>query len=482
MGPQTKALRTEADELFYGGAAGGGKTDLIIGLALTDHQRTLVIRNEAAQLTGIRDRIATILGSSDGYNGQERRWSNGDKLIYFGGCKDVGDEARYQGIPHDLKAFDEVTEIRESAYTFIKTWNRGGKRNRVVAAGNPPTTAEGEWVIRRWAPWLDPDYPAERQAMDGELRWFAQIDGQDVEVDGPGIIYRDGEEIQPKSRTFIKSKVEDNIYLLEAGYKATLQDLPEPLRSKLLRGDFTAGADDDPWQVIPTAWVTEAMDRWKPDGHKAPMTGIGADIARGGKDRTVLAVRHGWWFDELDAYPGTATPDGSTAAGLILTRRRNACGIAVDVVGVGSSAYDHLKGNDIPVIAVSGAESASSGGVPKVDETGQMGFANERTRLWWRFRELLNPERRMDIALPPDNELKRELCAPRWRAKTASASHPARVIVEVESKYGAEGWNIVKRIGKSPDKADAVVMCAHEELQSGSKKWAPLEYPEQSYV
>jgi hypothetical protein len=43
----------------------------------------------------------------------------------------------------------------------------------------------------------------------------------------------------------------------------TLQSLPEPLRSQMLYGDFRAGVQDDPWQVVPTAWVEAAMARWK---------------------------------------------------------------------------------------------------------------------------------------------------------------------------------------------------------------------------
>jgi hypothetical protein len=41
--PQFEAYRCEADELFYGGQAGGGKTDLGLGLALTAHKRSLVM-------------------------------------------------------------------------------------------------------------------------------------------------------------------------------------------------------------------------------------------------------------------------------------------------------------------------------------------------------------------------------------------------------------------------------------------------------
>ena len=43
-GPQTDAYFSDADELFYGGQAGGGKTDLELGLALTAHRRSLVLR------------------------------------------------------------------------------------------------------------------------------------------------------------------------------------------------------------------------------------------------------------------------------------------------------------------------------------------------------------------------------------------------------------------------------------------------------
>ncbi len=43
-GPQTLAYVSEADLLLYGGAAGGGKTDLIVGLGLTRHKRVGIFR------------------------------------------------------------------------------------------------------------------------------------------------------------------------------------------------------------------------------------------------------------------------------------------------------------------------------------------------------------------------------------------------------------------------------------------------------
>lgn len=67
-GPQSVAYYSEADILFYGGAAGGGKSSLLLGSALTSHQRSIVFRREAVQLTGLEEDMTRILGSRTGYN------------------------------------------------------------------------------------------------------------------------------------------------------------------------------------------------------------------------------------------------------------------------------------------------------------------------------------------------------------------------------------------------------------------------------
>lgn len=74
-------------------------------------------------------------------------------------------------------------------------------------------------------------------------------------------LYTSAEVIKPKSRTFIPASVTDNVYYAEGGYIATLQALPEPLRSKMLFGDFTAGKEESEWQVIPSAHVKLAQER-----------------------------------------------------------------------------------------------------------------------------------------------------------------------------------------------------------------------------
>ena len=50
VGPQTDAYFSLADETLYGGEAGGGKTDLLLGLPLTAHERSLVLRRSTRTL------------------------------------------------------------------------------------------------------------------------------------------------------------------------------------------------------------------------------------------------------------------------------------------------------------------------------------------------------------------------------------------------------------------------------------------------
>jgi len=288
-GPQTEAYYCQADELFYGGAAGGGKTDLILGLAIGEHHTSIIFRREYPQLKGIRERANQIYGKLGKYNGGDELWRiypteqfPSGQVVEFGACQHEEDKQKYQGRPHDLCGFDEITHFTETQYRFLIGWNRpssAAKRNqrtRVVAAGNPPTDAEGYWVVKRWAPWIDPTHP--NPAKPGELRWYiVNGAGEDEEVPGPGdypLTDYDGNPIMDnegkpeyctaKSRTFIRSFVENNRYLMEAGYRATLQQLPEPLRSRMLKGDFGVGEDDNEWQVIPTAWVQKAQARWAP--------------------------------------------------------------------------------------------------------------------------------------------------------------------------------------------------------------------------
>jgi hypothetical protein len=386
------------------------------------------------------------------YNEAKFRWAFKDGcIIRFAHVQFEKNKADYQGQPYDFYGFDEITEFTESIFRFVTGWNRTTEPNqrcRVICTGNPPTSADGDWVISYWAPWLDPSHP--NPAKPGELRWFTTIGGRDKELPNGEPIVINGETIAPRSRTFIPAKVQDNPYLVDAGYVARLQALPEPLRSKLLYGDFTKGREDNPYQVIPSEWVRLAQERWeatkKPD---MPMSAMGVDVARGGEDKTVIAMRYGAWVDNLQSYPGTSTPDGPAVAALALNHRRDKAIINVDVIGVGTSVYDHLKGITSNVVPINGAERSEA-----TDKSGELKFRNRRAELWWKLREALDPAGGEPLCLPPDRELLADLCAPTWKLSMSG--------IQIESKE-----DLIKRIGRSPDKGDAVVYAVGTKMLHG---------------
>jgi len=479
-GPQLQAWNSEADITFYGGAAGGGKSDLVIGLALEKHRRSIVYRREGTELEGIFDRITELVGDRKGFNGQSKIWRFPERQIEFGSCPHAGDERKYQGRPHDLKAFDEITNFLESQFRFLLGWLRSvdpSVKQRVVCTGNPPTSDEGAWVKEFWGAWLDPLNPMFGKVEPGELLWYTTIEGKDQLCDGPDPILVDGEEVTPMSRTFIPAKVEDNPYLVETGYKSKLQALPEPLRSQMLNGDFTAGTEDHEYQVIPTAWIVAAMDRWKEREKKGEMMAIGADIARGGADDTVLMCRHeGNWFDWPDRIPGSQTPDGPSCAASIIKRRRDMAPINIDAIGVGCSPVDFLKENKAQINPIDARKTTKG-----VDKVAGVGFANLKTELVWRFREGLDPQNPDPWYLPPDQKLRSELTM--FRFKMTSRGYA------IETKD-----DIKKRLGHSPDTAEAALYAAVEtpkdgwrdkyrtETSGGSEQWDPYDQHKNNFV
>jgi hypothetical protein len=262
----------------------------------------------------------------------------------------------------------------------------------------------------------------------------------------------DGEPVTPMSRTFIPARVEDNPYYMATGYKRVLQSLPEPLRSQMLKGDFEAGLGDDAFQVLPTPWVEACQERWilrQGDmlalDKRPAMDAVGCDPARGGDDRTIIGRRHGAWFDELLEYPGSATPDGPVVAGLIIGAMRDRAPVHVDGIGIGASVYDFLADAGVHVLSIISSAKAEN----MLDISGMLGFANLRSALWWKFREWIDPANGHQVCIPPDRDLKIELCTPRFRVRSGK--------IQVESKDPDSEFSMWERLGRSPDKADTII-------------------------
>ena len=383
------------------------------------------------------------------------------RKIQFGSCPHEKDKYRWQGRPHDLKAFDEITTFTRSIFIYLKTWARTtikDQRVRVVATGNPPSTAEGMWVIEYWAPWLDSEHP--NPALPGELRWFVtNSDGQeDIEVDGPDPVTIEGETLYPRSRTFIPALLSDNPYLSsDDNYLAVVQSTPEPMRSQLLYGRFDVDIDDDEWQVIPTEWYDMAVLRWEAMKAAAgPMTALGVDVARGGKDNTVFMPKHGGWYGRPQLLPGTQCRTGREVVREVIkltSRVESEVKVGIDVIGVGASPYDLLVDAGATVSGINfgaGAEDAT-------DKSGKYKLGNVRAAAYWGFREALDPEY-SDICLPPDKALRTELLVPRWKLVSGK--------IYIESKD-----DVKARLGRSPDIADATVLAWYVDRRRRIEFW-----------
>lgn len=485
-GPQIDAFEHEADEMLYGGAAGGGKTDLIVGLSLTAHERTVVFRRQSTDLEGLWERLVEVAepaGKVASQNSVKKKMTTTDgRLIEMGHLEAPGSEKTWQGRPHDLIAFDEAAQLDEAKILFVTQWLRSttpGQRCRVMFATNPPIpemeggvfrdVGTGDWMKRWFAPWIDPNYP--NKAKPGELRWCIMRNVGDRQetlwVEGPGWYdpetgqrWEDPTDEQQlahglaaaKSRTFIKSLVENNIFLKGTGYAERLSATPEPLRSMLRRGEFGLKLEDHPMQVIPTAWVAAAQERWyrrmeqidEDDKLRlARMLVLAADIAQGGMDSTILVpLREDSLFDLPDIAAGRDTPTGEEVVSRLLNLRKDGAMIVLDGTGGwGGSTRDLLKTHHkiTARMHVSSAKSTAWTKDMRYD------FLNLRSEMWWQFREDLDPESDHAICLPPSDALVSQLTAPQWGLRGHT--------IVVESKD-----QLRKRLGSSTDEADAVLM------------------------
>jgi hypothetical protein len=428
----------------YGGAAGGGKTDLALGKAFTQFYRSIILRREYSQTDGIIARGNDIqAGACTFVSGEKKSWNTLDgRVVKVAGVEHLNDMHKYKGRARDFIVFDEASDFLELQVRFILGWLRTERKDvkpQALLTFNPPTTPEGEWIVKYFAPWIDNDYTGTK-AVDGELRWFARIDDKDVEMpNGDPIPNGDKPPIYPMSRTFFRALVEDNPVYMATGYDRQLESLPEPLRTQARWGIFGAASRDDIWQCIPTAWIDAAQNRWREGTRPAvSLRAVGVDPSRGGADDTVIAKLYATWF-EIIRHAGKDVSDGIVGARYVTDSMETNAPIAVDVIGYGASVYDHLKvlgGLQVTAVNVGSAST-------QTDKSGRYQFMNLRSQLWWKFREALDPLSGENIALPPDPQLKTDLRAPKYQIVGGK--------IKVESKD-----DVKKRIGRSTDAADAV--------------------------
>jgi hypothetical protein len=228
-----------------------------------------------------------------------------------------------------------------------------------------------------------------------------------------------------------------------ADQRARLWGAESAMYANRVLGEFHAGAED---AVIPLAWLEAAVERWhawndrnRPDLDEPKLVGV--DVARGGGDSTVIAYRNGPAITGLDIHHAEDTM--RTTARVQAALRRGYTRAVVDSVGVGAGVVDRLRELHEPVSPYTGSAKTDARSRDR-----EHGFVNIRSAAYWRMRELLDPAFESGVMLPPDDLLLADLTAPTWNEVTGI---PPRIQIEPKEK-------LVARLGRSPDRGDAVVM------------------------
>jgi len=456
--PQTLAINTYADWLFYGGAAGGGKTYLIIILALTQHKRTCIYRRTYKQGLQIRDtlhRIVTAAGGSSRHDKTEFELNG--RLVHFRSLDHWDSVEGLQGNEYDLMAFDECTQFPQMWIDYLSTWNRSpdpNQRCRMVLTSNPPTSSDGAWVKLAFAKWIDKRHP--NPAKSGEVAYFVNVDGRLIECENSEPIEVDGEMRHPHTRLFIQANALDNPDLGERYYNK-LDSLPEMLRRAFKYGDWSVMDLDGANQFFPSAWVEAAVDRSRnkelmPDG--LPIKSIGCDVATVG-DESAPAYYDGNRIVDIVAVKGLLTSDGHGYNAWLKSSIIDRGLSAIPPIGIDSifgSAYDICKEDPFyqgKVMAVHFGESLNM-----MSDNGMLDLPSVKVALYWYLRTRLDPDSESPIGIPDDPTLIAQFKAINYKVEGR------KVVLEKKS-------DMKERVGFSPDRLEACIYAIAPDIMGG---------------
>ncbi|MCI0662607.1 MAG: terminase family protein [Acidobacteria bacterium] len=219
-------------EAFYGGAAGGGKSDALLMAALqyadVPGYSALILRRTFADLSkpgALMDRAHEWLrGSGARWNEQKKQWRfPSGSVLAFGYLDNETDVYQFQSAEYQFCAFDELTQFTDRQYTYLFSRLRRLSGSdvpiRMRSASNPGGIGAA-WVQERFIP---DDWTPEQ--------------GTKVQV------------IDKNGRAFVPARLVDNPAIDQQSYEKSLENLDEVTRAQLLEGD---------WQIRPRGNVYKA--------------------------------------------------------------------------------------------------------------------------------------------------------------------------------------------------------------------------------
>ncbi len=219
---QKAFICADADEVLFGGAAGGGKSfgqfvDSVIYALRYEGSRQIIFRRSLPELE--QSIITYFLGwlpkGTFKYNISKHMgtFPNGS-IIYFGFIANKNDAYRYQGAEYDVIRFDELTHFTEDVYVYLSSRLRGTKPfPRSMKSSTNPGGIGHTWVKERFIDSMPPNQKTDFFDKDG---------------------------VRFGSRIFLPSRVQENKFLMQndPGYERRLKMLPEREKRALLYGDW----------------------------------------------------------------------------------------------------------------------------------------------------------------------------------------------------------------------------------------------------
>lgn len=217
-------------EVFYGGAAGGGKSSALLMAALEFVQvkgySALLLRRTYTDLSkpgALMDRAAEWLrGTAAHWNEQKKQWRfPSGAVLTFGYLETENDKYSFQSAEYQFVGFDELSQFTQSQYLYLFSRLRRLADSDIplrMRAGSNPGGTGGRWVYNRFIP-----------------EGFLPKDAQESKV-----WWKEGEDEEGRSfkRAFVPARLHDNPHLDQAEYTEALGELDTVTKSQLLDGDW----------------------------------------------------------------------------------------------------------------------------------------------------------------------------------------------------------------------------------------------------
>lgn len=218
---------SEADEILFGGAAGGGKSKAVVMDALMrcmafPKTHAYIFRRTYAELedTIIREAQSSYPDGLGNYVGNRHEWilPNGS-VIHFRHCAHAQDRFTYKGAEIQWLYFDELTSFEQEVYDFIKTRLRAKKslgiRPTIRSTSNPGDIGHA-WVKKSFVD----------AAPHGQIFKAVIVSS----ATGEKKVYK---------KQYIPALLTENPHIGK-DYLFQLESKPEALRNALLYGDWDA--------------------------------------------------------------------------------------------------------------------------------------------------------------------------------------------------------------------------------------------------